>query len=111
MFIKIKFSKVLFLSFIYAALGLLWQVGATLFQLLCTDFSLRWFLLLHSTDSGAPQSSVVVVHGLSSFSFLKLGLVALQHVVSPLTKDGSPVLCICRLILNHWTNREVHNKV
>ena len=36
-----------------------------------------------------------------------MGLVALQHVGSPWTRDRTYVPCFGRRILNHWTTREV----
>ena len=51
---------------------------------------MQWFLLLKSTGSLG-----------------RTGLVALQHVKSSQTSDGTRVRRIGRWILNHWTTREV----
>ena len=38
-------------------------------------------------------------------------LVALWHVESSWTRDGTCIPCVGRHILNHWTTREVHHYV
>ena len=59
-------------------------------------FSLRWFLLLWNTDSRARAQ------------FLwHMGLDALRHEGSSQTRDQTPLSCIGRWVLNHWTTREV----
>ena len=68
----------------------------SLFQ--CTDFSLRWFLLLGSTSSRA--------HRLLSWQLMHSSLVAPQDVRPSQTRDRTCVPCIGRQILNHWTTRE-----
>ena len=45
------------------------------------------------------------VHGLQQS--WHTGLVALQQLASPLTRDRTCVSCIGRRILNHWTTRKV----
>ena len=43
----------------------------------------------------------------AGFSLLHIGLVALQHVESYQTTNGTHDPCTGRQILNHWINREV----
>ena len=38
-----------------------------------------------------------------------MGLVALQHVGSSWTRDGTHVPCIGKWILNHWATRKIQN--
>ena len=40
-----------------------------------------------------------------------MGLVALWHMGSSWTRDGTRVPCIARWILNHWTTREAVGNV
>ena len=77
-------------------------------QLRCADPSLRWLLLLRSTVS---RASVVAACGLrgccSQAQYLwHAGLVALWHVGSSRTRDGTRVSCIGKQVLYHWATRE-----
>ena len=58
-------------------------------SLQCAIFSLRWLLLLWNTG------------------FSHCGLVTPRYVESTWTKGWTPVPCIGKRILNHWTTREV----
>ena len=58
-----------------------------------------WLLLLQSMGSRAQVQWLWLV-----------GLVAPRHAKSTLARDPTPVLCIGRWILNHWTTSEVQNK-
>ena len=76
--------------------------------LLCPGFSLQWLLLLWSTDARA--------RGFRSCSawaprWWCMCVVALWNVESSWTKGRNRVLCIGRLLLNHWTTREVLFKI
>ena len=76
--------------------------------LLCSGFSLQWLLLLWSTDASA--------RGFRSCSawaprWRCTCAVALWNVESSWTKGRNRVLCIGRLLLNHWTTREVLFKI
>ena len=95
-FFKIFLSKFIYLIYLFlAVLGLCCCAGLSLVaasggysSLWCAGFSLRWLLLLRSTDSR------------------HVGLVAPRHVGSSRTRARTPVPCIGRRILNHWTTRE-----
>ena len=55
------------------------------------------------------QASVVVALGLyaQTRKLWHMGLVAPQHMESSWTRDRTCISCTGRLILNHWTTREV----
>ena len=59
-------------------------------------FSLRWFLLLWNTSYRARSQLL-----------WNMGLDALRHAGSSQTRDQTPVSCVGRWVLNHWTTREV----
>ena len=79
----------------------LWRAGATLLH--CTGFSLRWLLLLRSTDSRRVGFSSC---GTWVLQLWRTGLVAPWHVGSSRTRDQTRVPCIGRWILNHCATRE-----
>ena len=63
----------------------------------CEGFSLWWLLSLLSTDSRAFKLQQLWLEG----------LVALGHVESTQTRDGTQVLCIGRWVLIDCSTREV----
>ena len=73
------------------------------------------FIAMGRLSLVAPSAghSLVVASLCSDFSCCRAwalgleGLIAPQHVVSSHIKDQTPVPCIDRQILNHWTIREV----
>ena len=77
--------------------------------------SVRWLLLLQSMGSKSLSftscGSWPSVVGAQGVSFCGMGLIALLHIESSKTRDRTHVAYIDRLILNHWTTREVwaHN--
>ena len=82
----------------------------------CAGFSLRWLLLLRSTDSrharfrscGAWAHQLWLVGSRAQAQQLwHTGLVVLRHVGSSWTRAQTCVPCIGRRILNHCTTREV----
>ena len=81
------------------------QVGATL--LWCVGFSMQWLLLLQGSSSMA-QGLQPLVGSTAPVQQLRCpGFVAPSPVGSSQTRDPTPVPCIDRWILNHWTTREV----
>ena len=81
----------------------------------CTGFSLVWVSRGYSLAAGhgllTVVASLVAEHrllGMLAQELWRMGLVALQHVDSSSSRDQTCVTCIGRLILNHWTTREIH---
>ena len=62
--------------------------------------------LCHEDLSLRHVDSLFAVQGLSSCS-TQAELLCGMWDLSSLTRDQTPVLCIARQILNHWTDREV----
>ena len=69
---------------------------------------MQWLLLLQSTGSRAHRLQQLWHMGSTSGH---MSLVAPWHVKSSWTRDQTPVSCIGRQILNHWTTREVQSHV
>ena len=63
-------------------------------------FSLWWLLLLWGTGSRCPPAQELWC----------MGFVVPWHVGSSQTRNQTPVSCIARWILNHWTTREVQTQ-
>ena len=100
--LKKKKKKNFFLNKFYlftaaCRLSLLAARGATLSLVVVPVFSLQWLLSLWSTGSRTRRLQ----------QLWHSGLVALQHVESPGTKDRTHVACIGRWNPYHWTTREV----
>ena len=103
----ILYTRIFFLIYLFwVVLGLRCYTQA--FSRGNVQASLWWLLLLWSMGSGHSDfsscgsraleaSSVAVVHGLNCS----------QHVESSQTRVQPHILCIGRLILNHWTTRGV----
>ena len=81
----------------------------------CAGFSLSWLLLLQSTGSRHvgfsscgmwAQQLWLAGSRAQAQQLWRMGLVALRHVGSSLTRDRNRVPCIGRWILNHCTTRE-----
>ena len=63
------------------------------------DVSSQWLLLLQSTGFRS--------HGSQALKLWRTGLVALRHVGSSQSREGTLVSCTGRRIPNHWTTRDV----
>ena len=83
----------------------------------CVGLSLRWLLLLRSTDSrhtgfsscGAQAQWLWLVGSRAQAQLWCMGLAAPRHVGSSWTRAQTHVPCIGRQIINHCATREAHH--
>ena len=94
------FSFIIFGCAVYLLLSTLCLVVESKATLCCRGFSLWWLLLLWRTGSRCAGFSIC---GSWAQKLWCVGLVALQHVDSSLTRDWTRVPCIDSWIIIHCT--------